>query len=143
MLRAATQGSLPTHSLRDLDRDEGAALHNHLFEEQMEWTEPQPLEMPPELEIPPRGGESQERAAQEEREQTALVASYASAAQIPDSPAEPPTQIPDEQVDADVRVMLAGEDVEGLFWEGGAPAPTLADGAHTASSVADLVGQLA
>lgn len=31
---------LSMHNVRDLDRDEGAALHAHLFEEQIEWTEP-------------------------------------------------------------------------------------------------------
>ncbi|KAI0366205.1 hypothetical protein BV20DRAFT_1026689 [Pilatotrama ljubarskyi] len=135
-------GSLSSHNIRDLDRDEGAALHNHLaFEEQMEWTEPQPLEFPPELEVPPRGGESQERVAQEEREQTALVASYASPAQIPDSPAEPPTQIPEEQVDEGVRLMLTGPEVDAIFWSDGAPA--LVDTIRPSTSVAELVGQLA
>ncbi|EIW62239.1 uncharacterized protein TRAVEDRAFT_70389 [Trametes versicolor FP-101664 SS1] len=134
-------GSLQTHNLRDLDRDEGAALHNHLFEEQMEWTELQPLEMPPEIDFPPRGSQSQERDAQEEREQTALVASYASPAQIPDSPAEPPAQMPEEQVDEGVRLMLTGTDVDAIFWSDGAPA--LVDTLHPSTSVADLVGQLA
>ena len=95
--------------------------------------------MPPEIEIPPRGGESQERAAQEEREQTALVASYASPAQIPDSPAEPPTQIPEEQVDEGVRLMLTGPDVDAIFWSDGAPAQI--DPLLPSTSVADLVGQ--
>lgn len=35
------QGSHPTHNIRDLDRGEGAALHAHLFDEQIEWAEPQ------------------------------------------------------------------------------------------------------
>lgn len=29
-----------SHSLRDLDRGEGAALHAHLFEETVDWSEP-------------------------------------------------------------------------------------------------------
>ncbi|CDO74191.1 hypothetical protein BN946_scf185043.g243 [Trametes cinnabarina] len=132
------QGSLPTHSIRDLDRSEGAALHNHLFEEQIEWTEPQPLEMPAELEIPERGNESEERVAQEEREQSALVVSYASPAQIPDSPAEPQTQIPDEKIDEGTRTMLCGPEVDAIFWNEGAPAPLI-----PMTSVAELVGQLA
>lgn len=37
---SGTQGTFSNHNVRDLDRDEGAALHAHLFEEQMEWTEP-------------------------------------------------------------------------------------------------------
>ena len=36
-----TQGVHTTHNIRDLDRDEGAALHAHLFEEQIDWFEPQ------------------------------------------------------------------------------------------------------
>ncbi|KAI0662865.1 hypothetical protein C8Q70DRAFT_954243 [Cubamyces menziesii] len=137
-----TTGSLSTHNIRDLDRDEGAALHNHLFEEQIEWTEPQPLQMPPEIEIPARGNESQERAAQEEREQSALVVSYASPAQIPDSPAEPPVQIPDEQVDDGVRTMLTGPEADAVFWSDGVPA-LLVDASRPSTSVAELVGQLA
>ncbi|RPD62110.1 hypothetical protein L226DRAFT_535485 [Lentinus tigrinus ALCF2SS1-7] len=134
-------GSHPTHNIRDLDRDEGAALHAHLFDEQIEWAEPQPLEMPPDLQIPPRGGESTERAAQEEREQSALVVLYSSPAQIPDSPAEPPTQIPEEQVDEGVCIMLTGPEVDAVFWQGGAPA--IVDTVRPSASVAELVGQLA
>ncbi|KAI0706944.1 hypothetical protein C8T65DRAFT_221484 [Cerioporus squamosus] len=134
-------GSHPTHNIRDLDRDEGAALHAHLFDEQIEWAEPQPLEMPPDLQIPPRGGQSTERAAQEEREQSALVVLYSSPAQIPDSPAEPPTQIPEEQVDESVCIMLTGPEVDGVFWQGGAPA--IVDTVRPSASVAELVGQLA
>ena len=29
------------HNIRDLDRDEGAAMHAHLFEELIDWVEPQ------------------------------------------------------------------------------------------------------
>lgn len=28
------------HTSRDLDREEGAALHAHLFEETVDWSEP-------------------------------------------------------------------------------------------------------
>jgi protein phosphatase 1 regulatory subunit 10 len=34
------QGVYHTHNVRDLDRDEGAAMHKHLFEEQIDWMEP-------------------------------------------------------------------------------------------------------
>ncbi|KZT12682.1 uncharacterized protein LAESUDRAFT_640450 [Laetiporus sulphureus 93-53] len=134
-----TDGMLPTHNVRDLDRDEGAALHAHMFEEQIEWFEPILIEIPSDIELRPRGEESQEKAAQEEREQSALVAIYVSPAQIPDSPAEPPTQISEEQVDEGVRVMLTGPDVDAIFWSGGDPA-VLESQKH---SVAELVGQLA
>ena len=99
------------------------------------------LEMPPDLQIPPRGSESTERAAQEEREQSALVVLYSSLAQIPDSPAEPPTQIPEEQVDEGVCMMLTGPEVDAVFWQGGAPA--IVDTVRPSASVAELVGQLA
>ena len=33
------QGVHVSHSLRDLDRGEGAALHAHLFEETVDWME--------------------------------------------------------------------------------------------------------
>jgi protein phosphatase 1 regulatory subunit 10 len=39
-LAFTTQGIHTSHNLRDLDRDEGAALHAHLFEEAVDWSEP-------------------------------------------------------------------------------------------------------
>ncbi|OBZ71852.1 hypothetical protein A0H81_08113 [Grifola frondosa] len=132
-------GMHTTHNVRDLDRDEGAALHAHLFEEQIEWSEPQPIAIPETIELRPKGEESQEKTTQEQRELGALVALYPTPAQIPDSPAEPPTQIPEEQVDENVRLMLTGPAVDSIFWSGGAPAAL----EPPVSSVAELVGQLA
>ena len=97
------------------------------------------LEMPPEA--TPRGSQSQERLAQEERERSALVVLYSTPAQIPDSPAEPSSQIPEEQVDEGVVMMLTGPDVDAVFWSGGAPA--IVDTVRPSASVAELVGQLA
>lgn len=151
------QGMLSTHNIRDLDRDEGAALHAHLFEEQIEWSEPcckqilsiKPrsvihessavIEMPPEIDDRPMGAESQEKVTQEQREQGALIALYASEAQIPDSPDEPPTQLTEEQTDEGVKVMLTGPDADAIFWTAGAPAAI----EPPKQSVAELVGQLA
>ncbi|GBE79086.1 hypothetical protein SCP_0202830 [Sparassis crispa] len=132
-------GMHTTHNVRDLDRDEGAALHAHLFEEQIEWLEPILIVIPPDIDARPKGEQSQEKVTQEQREQSALVALYMSAAQIPDSPAEPPSQIPEEQVDEKVRMMLTGPEVDTIFWSGGAPAAL----EPPKSSVAELVGQLA
>ncbi|KAH9843789.1 uncharacterized protein C8Q71DRAFT_730057 [Rhodofomes roseus] len=134
-----SDGLLSTHNIRDLDRDEGAALHAHLFDDQIEWYEPILLEMPPEIDVRPRGEESQEKATQEEREQGALVALYVSEAQIPASPDEPPTQLAEEQADEGVKVMLTGPDVDAIFWTAGAPAAV----EPPKQSVAELVGQLA
>ncbi|PIL36624.1 hypothetical protein GSI_00313 [Ganoderma sinense ZZ0214-1] len=133
-----TQGSHPTHNIRDLDRDEGAALHAQtaLFDEQIEWAEPQPLELPPEIQIPPRGNDSQERAAQEEREQNALLVLYTATTQIPDCPAEPSAQIGEDQVDEGVVTMLTGPEVDSVLWTA-TPPP------DSQSAVADLVAQLA
>ncbi|KAF8966411.1 hypothetical protein BDZ97DRAFT_682188 [Flammula alnicola] len=131
------------HSLRDLDRGEGAALHAHLFEETSDWSEPLLVELPPEDEAHPRvvrGSSSTEKVTQEEREQTALGAVYMSPNQIPDSPAEPTNLIPEEEVDKEVKTMSVGPEVDALFeWSAGEPS----GGATTGSSVADLVGQLA
>ncbi|KAM5540562.1 hypothetical protein V8D89_005593 [Ganoderma adspersum] len=131
-------GSHPAHNIRDLDRDEGAALHAQtaLFDEQIEWAEPQPLELPPEIQIPPRGNDSQERTAQEEREQSALLVLYTATTQIPDCPAEPSAQIGEDQVDEGVVVMLTGPEVDSVLWTA-SPPPS------TPSAVADLVAQLA
>ncbi|KAF9645337.1 hypothetical protein BDM02DRAFT_3081173, partial [Thelephora ganbajun] len=109
------------HNIRDLDRDEGAAMHAQLFEELIDWTEPQALDIPQDIELRSRGEASQERLAQEEREKTALGALYMSAVQIPDSPTEPPTIIPDDQVDSTIRHMITGPDVDSIFWSGPPP----------------------
>ncbi|KAL0949070.1 hypothetical protein HGRIS_009166 [Hohenbuehelia grisea] len=134
-------GSHGLHTLRELDRGEGAALHAHLFEEAIDWYESPPIEFPIDIEVRPRGEESKEREAQELREQTALSAAYMSAAHIPASPAEPTIIIPEEDVDKEVATMTSGPDVDAVFWStpavsgpSGSPAPP--------SSVADLVSQL-
>lgn len=98
------------------------------------------INIPPDIEIPVRGEESQERLAQEEREKTAIGALYMSAAQIPDTPAEPSQQIPEDQVDANVKVMVTGPDVDAVFWTG--PPPPQAGGSMEPASVSQLVQQL-
>ncbi|KAG1753275.1 hypothetical protein EDB19DRAFT_1668370 [Suillus lakei] len=122
------------HSLRDLDRGEGAALHAPLFEEVIDWTDPISLEF--DVEASQRGQNSAEKTTQEEREQTALGALYMSPAQIPDSPGEPTTIIGDEEIDVDVRTMTVGSECDNIFWR---EADLLQP---NAASVADLVGQL-
>ncbi|OJA18350.1 hypothetical protein AZE42_00739 [Rhizopogon vesiculosus] len=120
------------HSLRDLDRGEGAALHAPLFEEAIDWTDPINLDLDPELSQ--RGQNSTEKTTQEEREQTALGALYMS--QIPDSAGEPSTLIGDDEIDAEVRTMTVGPECDNVFWrEVEVPQPSPA-------SVAELVGQL-
>ncbi|KAH0839546.1 hypothetical protein J3R83DRAFT_432 [Lanmaoa asiatica] len=123
------------HSLRDLDRGEGAALHAHLFEELIDWTDPITIDIPIDIDLTQRGLQSVEKTAQEEREQTALGALYMSAAQIPDSPAEPAATILEEDVDADVKMMTVGPESDIIFWSEAAQSPQV--------SVADLVNQLA
>ncbi|KAF8499299.1 hypothetical protein JB92DRAFT_2982445 [Gautieria morchelliformis] len=108
-----TGGVYHTHNIRDLDRDEGAAMHKHLFEEQIDWVEPMPLNIPPPLDTL-RGENSQEKVVQAEREKSALNALYMSPSQIPDSPAEPTSQIPEDEVDTHVKPMLSGNDVREL-----------------------------
>ncbi|KAJ6543943.1 hypothetical protein B0H19DRAFT_1169070 [Mycena capillaripes] len=134
-------------SVRDLDRSEGAALHMHLFEETVDWSEPLPIEMPEDLpDQGQRGAESQEKATQETREQTALVSLYMSPSSIPDSPGEPSVIIPDEEVDKDVREMTTGPDVDSVFWSGPpmpVEQPQPQPGVPPLTSVAELVGQLA
>ncbi|KAG1846942.1 hypothetical protein C8R48DRAFT_771643 [Suillus tomentosus] len=122
------------HSLRDLDRGDGAALHAPLFEEVIDWTDPINLEF--DLEASQRGQNNTEKTTQEEREQTALGALYISSAQIPDSPGEPTTIISDDEIDVDVKTMTVGSECDNFFWrEANLPQPN-------AASVADLVGRL-
>lgn len=78
-----------------------------------------------------RGEASQERLAQEEREKTALGALYMSVAQIPDSPAEPPVIILDDQIDSTVRHMITGPDVDSIFWSGPPPSEASAAAFHS------------
>ncbi|KAF7331831.1 Nop domain-containing protein [Mycena kentingensis (nom. inval.)] len=120
---------IPAPTLRDLDRDEGAAMHQLIFDEVLDWSEPQPLE-PPETE---RGSESQEKETQAIRETTALESHYMTAASIPDSPAEPSQVISIEEADKDAREMMTGPDVEHIFWS---PQPTVTP------SVAELLSGL-
>ncbi|KAI0289517.1 hypothetical protein BC826DRAFT_1098506 [Russula brevipes] len=127
------------HNVRELERGEGAALHAHLFEELLDWSEPQPIDIPEDVEARPRGEGSQERGAQEQRELTALGASYL-VQPIPDSPADlPPGEIPSqEQVDEGVVHMLAGAEIDALAWP-----PAMTTTPLTNASVSELVGQLA
>jgi len=127
------------HNVRELERGEGAALHAHLFEEILDWSEPQPMEIPEGIEARPRGEGSQERSAQEQRELTALGASYL-AQPIPDSPAElpPSSTLSQEEVDEGVVHMLAGPEIDALSWPTAMTTTPL-----TSASVSELVGQLA
>jgi hypothetical protein len=149
------------HNVRELERGEGAALHAHLFEELLDWSEPQrkhlftynkarrtdtashfislAIDIPEDVEARPRGEGSQERGAQEQRELTALGASYL-VQPIPDSPADiPPGEIlSQEQVDESVVHMLAGAEIDALAWP-----PAMTTTPLTNASVSELVGQLA
>ncbi|KAG6918492.1 hypothetical protein DXG01_013852 [Tephrocybe rancida] len=130
-------GNHTTHTVKDLDRGEGAALHAHLFEETVDWSEPMLIDNPVVIEEErSRGAGSEEKVIQEKREQTALGALYMSLAHIPDSPAEPPHVISEEETERDMATMTAGTDVDAVFWSSGPVSPV-------AQSVADLVGQLA
>ncbi|KAG6819460.1 hypothetical protein H0H93_011630, partial [Arthromyces matolae] len=152
-------GNHTTHSLKDLDRGEGAALHAQVFEETLDWYDPickqipswtktikeskqmmSPL-LPSVIENPiveddrQPGSLSTEKTVQEKREQTALGALYMSPAHIPDSPAEPPHVISEEETDKSMVTMTSGPEVDAIFWNG----PIM----PVAQSVAELVGQLA
>lgn len=49
-----------------------------------------------------------------------------SMAQIPDSPAEPPVIIPDDQANSTVRHMVTGPDVDPVFWSESPPEASVA-----------------
>ncbi|TEB29546.1 hypothetical protein FA13DRAFT_1775476 [Coprinellus micaceus] len=102
-------------SLRDLDRGEGAALHQQGLEEAIDWSEPQALLLTEQTDHP-RGEKSEEKETQEAREATALGALYMNESQIPDTPAEPMQVMPEEEVDKNVVIMTLGPDNEDLTW---------------------------
>lgn len=139
------------HSLRDLDRGEGAALHAHLFEETVDWSEPLLVEIPEDVESRPRGENSEEKVTQEQREQTALNALYMTPAQIPDTPAEASYTLTEVDVDKDVQHMILGPEVDSIFWSDPPPQPppnqiqpipTPTPTMGMPPSVSDLISQL-
>jgi protein phosphatase 1 regulatory subunit 10 len=95
--------------------------------------------MPENIEARPRGEGSQERSTQEQRELTALGASYL-VQPIPESPADlsPGSILPQEQVDENVVHMLAGAEIDALSWP-----PAMMTAPLAGASVSELVGQLA
>ncbi|KAL0064779.1 hypothetical protein AAF712_008326 [Marasmius tenuissimus] len=129
------------NSLRDLDRGEGAALHQHLFEETVDWSEPIPIEIPSDIAQITRGESSQEKTMQEQREKTALVAVYLSDSHIPETPGEA-TNILDADEQKDVCMMTVGPEVDDLFFSSEQAQPQQQTQLDFAS-VADLVAQLA
>ncbi|KAG2099677.1 hypothetical protein BD769DRAFT_1298379, partial [Suillus cothurnatus] len=84
------------HSLRNLNRGEGAALDAPLFEEVIDWTDPITIEF--NLEASQRG---------QKREKTGLGTLYI-ARQIPDSLGEPATTIGDNERDVDAKIITVG-----------------------------------
>ncbi|KIK65709.1 hypothetical protein GYMLUDRAFT_94326 [Collybiopsis luxurians FD-317 M1] len=130
-------------NLRDLHGGEGAALHAHMFEETVDWSEPIPIEIPSDIEYPPRGEGSEEKMVQELREQTALSALYMSDAQVPDTPAEASNTIPEEDLDKDAVVMTSGPEVDSIFWSSdAAAAPPVPPVPNHLGAVADILSQL-
>jgi len=113
-------------SLRDLDRDEGAALHAHnIFEEQMDWVDILLVELPA-SDLEERGSRSAEKFAQDEREKSALGAVYMFPSQIPESPTEPHQQPPDDP-DSECKLMIIGDEIDGLTNEQTVSSANLAD----------------
>ena len=74
----------------------------------------QKQKMTEEMQAAERGVQSEEKNAQEEREKNTLSALYI-AGQIPDTPGEPATQIPADEVDKEVKPMLAGGEIQPFF----------------------------
>ncbi|KAF9526266.1 hypothetical protein CPB83DRAFT_858083 [Crepidotus variabilis] len=141
-----TEGVHGMHTSRDLDREEGAALHAHLFEETADWSEPVLIEMPPEPDpsnprILPRGSSSQEKATQDEREAASLSAIYA-ANQIPDSPAEPASVISEEDAMKDAKDMELGEEFTNQFFPNGSMDMGTGMAVDPVADVSTLIGQL-
>jgi len=101
------------------------------------------IELPEALEKP-RGLNSLEKLVQEEREKSALNALYMSPSQIPESPAEPSQQIPEDEVDMNVKHMVSGNDVRDLYNHDRETVPVpVPPPLPTVVSVQGLISQLA
>lgn len=133
-----TDGGESTHNVRDLDRAEGAAMHQSLFQELIDWFEPPEVELPvvlvdgsawPESE---RGKYSEQKNVQEAREQKSLAAMYQTPEDIPPSPAEPPS-IPDEPGE-EPQILLCGSELDALSAAPPSPPPQ--------AQVSDLLSRL-
>ncbi|KZV79189.1 hypothetical protein EXIGLDRAFT_846775 [Exidia glandulosa HHB12029] len=132
------------HNVRDYDRAEGAAMHQSLFQELIDWFEPQPLVVPQTtfdgqpFPYTERGRDTQEKGVQEAREQKSLQAMYLGPEDIPPSPAEPPAM--PEVASEEPREMLLGAELEALM----APPPeSEPEIVLPQASAKDLVSQLA
>lgn len=143
----------PHHtSYRDLDIDEGHALHAHLFEEQVDWYAPPgtiwirsiddvvnewtlidilivlEIEFPAEtVENLKRGTESTEIGAQEEREKSAMEAVYMSTAQIPVTPSDLHPGMDGPPDESQTVMMLTGQELANLEQPPPPPATALQD----------------
>jgi protein phosphatase 1 regulatory subunit 10 len=73
-----------------------------------------------------RGSQSTEKVTQEEREKSALGAVYMFPTQIPDSPSEPPQPPPDDP-DIECKMMMLGDEVDGLTNEQPASTANITD----------------
>lgn len=122
-------GEGPHHtSYRDLDIDEGHALHAHLFEEQVDWYEPPEIEFPAEtVDNLKRGTESTEIGAQEEREKSAMEAVYMSTAQIPVTPSDLHPGMDGPPDESQTVMMLTGQELANLEQPPPPPATALQD----------------
>lgn len=115
-------------SYRDLDIDEGHALHAHLFEEQVDWYEPPEIEFPADtVDNLKRGTESTEIATQEEREKSALEAVYMSTAQIPMTPSDLHPGMDGPPDESQTIIMLAGQELANVEQPPPPPATALQD----------------
>ncbi|KAF8869090.1 hypothetical protein CPB85DRAFT_1360237 [Mucidula mucida] len=88
---------------------EKAVYDDDPVDETVDWSEPIPIEIPVDIEYKERGLESQEKATQEQREESVLGALYLSLAQIPVSPAEPSHVLADAEVDIQVQAMTVAD----------------------------------
>lgn len=115
-------------SYRDLDIDEGHALHAHLFEEQVDWYEPPEIEFPADtVDNLKRGTESTEIATQEEREKSALEAVYMSTAQTPMTPSDLHPGMDGPPDESQTIIMLAGQELANVEQPPPPPATALQD----------------
>ncbi|KZO94927.1 hypothetical protein CALVIDRAFT_194045 [Calocera viscosa TUFC12733] len=128
-------------SAKDLDRAEGLALAHSIFDEEIDWYDPNEIEFPlePENMFFERGGSSQEKMAQDVREHGVEEMWYDTLESIPYSPTEPADVQPGMPDDTYIPRLKLSSSMDDVPPEDDPDAPPSKD---TVPNVAELLKRI-